>query len=63
MAVWKGITLNGLTLERSFADKKLLLLTPKIFPVPEKHLKHSIGSLAHFSDQILGALDVAINES
>ncbi|MBU2872998.1 CcdB family protein [Marinobacter salexigens] len=37
-----------------------LLLTPQISSVPEKQLKNPIGSLSHFRDQIVEALDLAI---
>lgn len=52
--------MQGLTPEISFGDQALLLLTPQISSVPEKHLKRPIGSLSHFRDQIIGALDLAI---
>jgi len=55
-----GQAMQGLTPEITFADQELLLLTPQISSVPEKHLKHPIGSLSHFRDQIVGALDLAI---
>jgi toxin CcdB len=55
-----GETMQGLTPEISFADQELLLLTPQISSVPEKYLKRPIGSLSHFRDQIVGALDLAI---
>ncbi len=53
-----GKTMQGLTPEISFADQELLLLTPQISPVSEKHLKNTVGSLSHFRDQIVGALDI-----
>ncbi|MCH8538002.1 MAG: CcdB family protein [Alkalimonas sp.] len=52
--------MRGLTPEITFDGQELLLLTPQISSVPEKHLKTPIGSLAHFRDQIVGALDLAI---
>lgn len=55
-----GKAMQELTPEISFADQKLLLLTPQISSVPEKHLKSPVGSLLHFRDQIVGALDLAI---
>lgn len=55
-----GEAMQGLTPEISFADQELLLLTPQISSVPEKYLKRPIGSLSHFRDQIVGALDLAI---
>ncbi len=44
----------------SFGDQALLLLTPQISSVPEKHLRNPIGSLSHVRDLIIGALDLAI---
>ena len=52
--------MQGLTPEISFADQELLLLTPQISSVSEKHLKNPAGSLSHFRDQIVEALDMAI---
>jgi len=52
--------MQGLTPEITFEDQELLLLTPQISSVPEKHLKKPIGSLSHFREQIIGALDLAI---
>lgn len=53
-------SMRGLTPEISFDDEQLLLMTPQISSVPEKHLKHPVGSLSHFREQIVGALDLAI---
>ncbi|MCG5524073.1 CcdB family protein [Ectothiorhodospira haloalkaliphila] len=55
-----GEAMQGLTPEISFANQKLILLTPQISSVPKKHLKSPVGSLSHFRDQIVGALDLAI---
>ncbi|WP_298451760.1 CcdB family protein [uncultured Marinobacter sp.] len=55
-----GQAMRGLTPEITVADQELLLLTPQISSVPEKQLKNPIGSLSHFRDQIVGALDLAI---
>lgn len=55
-----GQTMQGLTPEITFDEQELLLLTPQISSVPEKHLKHPVGSLSLFRDQIVGALDLAI---
>ncbi|MGO1659031.1 MAG: CcdB family protein [Marinobacter sp.] len=52
--------MQGLTPEITFADQELLLLTPQISALPEKQLKNPIGSLSHFRDQIVGALDLAV---
>jgi toxin CcdB len=51
-----GEAMQGLTPEISCADQEFLLLTPQISAVPEKHLKSPVGSISHFSDQIVGAL-------
>ncbi|WP_339801956.1 CcdB family protein [uncultured Marinobacter sp.] len=53
-------SMQGLTPEITFGDQELLLITPQISSVPEKYLKTPIGSLSHFRDQIVGALDLAI---
>lgn len=55
-----GQTMQGLTPEITFDDQELLLLTPQISSVPAKQLKNPVGSLAHFRDQIVGALDFAV---
>jgi len=55
-----GETMQGITPEISFADQDLLLLTPQTSSVSDKHLKSPVGSLSHFRDQIIGALDLAI---
>ncbi len=52
--------MQGLIPEITFADQELLLLTPQISSVPEKHLKSPIGSLAHAREPIVKALDLAI---
>ncbi len=52
--------MRGLTPEVTFNDQTLLLLTPQISSVPEKHLKNPIGSLSHFRDRIIAALDLAV---
>ena len=59
-SVFGGEAMRGLTPEISFADEELLLLTPQVSSVPEKHLRNPVGSLSHFRDQIVGALDLAV---
>lgn len=51
--------MRGLTPEISFDDQQLLLMTPQMSSVPEKHLKNPVGSLSHFRDQIVAAVDLA----
>lgn len=54
-----GGAMQGLTPEITFADQGLLLLTPQISSVPSKQLRNPVGTLSHFRDQIIGALDLA----
>lgn len=53
-------SMQGLTPEIAFEDEKLLLLTPQISSIPTKQLNNAVGSLTHFRDQIVGALDFAV---
>lgn len=55
-----SLSMRGLTPEISFDDQQLLLMTPQISSVLEKHLQNPIGSLSHFRDQIVAALDLAV---
>ena len=57
-----GEAMKGLTPQISFdgEELELLLLTPQIASVPEKQLRKPVGSLAHFREQIIAALDLAI---
>ncbi len=50
----------GLTPKITYENEKLLLLTPQISSVPAKLLKAPIGSLSHFREVIINALDFAI---
>ena len=59
-AAFGGQSMRGLTPEISFDDQQLLLMTPQISSVPEKHLKNPVGTLSHFRDQIVAALDLAV---
>lgn len=52
--------MNILTPEIDYNGERFLLLTPQISSVPVKILKEPIGSLSHFRDQIINALDFAI---
>ncbi|BBA36976.1 CcdB-like toxin protein [Methylocaldum marinum] len=53
-------TMKGLTPEITFNAQELLLLVPQISSIPAKLLQNPIGSLSHFRDQIIRALDFAI---
>ena len=55
-----GEAMKRLTPMLSFDGEELLLLTPQIASVPEKQLRKPVGSLAHFREQIIAALDLAI---
>jgi toxin CcdB len=55
-----GEAMKRLTPMLSFDGEELLLLTPQIASVPEKQLRKPVGSLAHFREQIVAALDLAI---
>ncbi|WP_233079925.1 CcdB family protein [Rheinheimera soli] len=55
-----GGAMKGLTPLISFEGEQLLLLTPQIASIPVKHLKNPVGTLAHFREQIVAALDLAI---
>ncbi len=52
--------MQGLTPELSYDGEKFLLLTPQIVSIPSKLLKKPIGSLNHFRDEIVAAIDFAI---
>ena len=49
-----------LTPEIQYEGEDLILLTPQISSVPAKTLATPVGSLPHFREQIIHALDFAI---
>lgn len=53
-------TMQGLSPEIIYEGQELLLLTPQISSLPATMLKNPVGSLAHFREQIIRALDLAI---
>lgn len=55
-----GEAMKGLTPQISFDGEELVLLTPQIASISEKQLRKPVGSLAHFREQIIAALDLAI---
>ncbi|WP_019528541.1 CcdB family protein [Dasania marina] len=57
---FKNEKMQGLTPEISYDGETLLLLTPQIAAIPSKLLKNPIGSLSHFRDEIIAAMDFAI---
>jgi len=52
--------MKGLTPEIEYQGVRLLLLTPQIASIPSNILKNPIGSLSHFRNEIIAALDFAI---
>ncbi|MDN3640772.1 CcdB family protein [Simiduia curdlanivorans] len=59
-ASFKNEAMTYLTPEVSFEDEQLLLLTPQISSIPVNILGNPVGSLSHFREQIINALDFAI---
>jgi toxin CcdB len=59
-SLFKDTAMKGLTLEVTFQDEHLLLLTPQISAIPNKQLKAPRGPLSHMRDDLLNALDFAI---
>jgi toxin CcdB len=57
---FKNEKMQGLTPELNYDGEQLLLLTPQIASIPAKLLKNPIGSLSHFRDEIIAAMDFAI---
>jgi toxin CcdB len=57
---FKNEKMQGLTPELNYDGETLLLLTPQIASIPSKFLKSPIGSLSHFRDEIIAAMDFAI---
>lgn len=53
-------SMKGLTPDVEYDGEKLLLLIPQIASIPAKTLSNPIGSLSHFRDEIIAALDFAI---
>ena len=57
---FKNESMKGLTPEIEYQGVRLLLLTPQIASIPSNILKNPIGSLSHFRNEIIAALDFAI---
>lgn len=55
-----NIAMKGLTPEFNFEGEKLFLLTPQMSSIPINQLKEPVGSLIHFREQIINAIDFAI---
>jgi toxin CcdB len=59
-AHFRNEEMKGLTPTITYEGEDLLLLIPQIASMPAKALKSPIGSLSHFRDDIIAALDFAI---
>ena len=59
-ADFKREDLQRLTPTIEYEGGELLLLVPQMAAIPAKALKNPIGSLGHFRDEIVAALDFAI---
>ncbi|MGI9286333.1 MAG: CcdB family protein [Pseudomonadales bacterium] len=57
---FKNEKMDKLTPVIEYGGQKLLLLTPQLASVPVRLLKKPAGSLNHFRDRIIAALDFAI---
>ncbi len=60
MSYFNNEQMKRLTPVIEYENEKLLLLTPQIASMPTKRLKNPVGSLSHFRDEIIAALDFAI---
>ena len=60
MMYFKDGGMLGLTPEIEYKGEKLLLLIPQIASIPVTALKHPVGSLMHYRDEIIAALDFAV---
>jgi toxin CcdB len=60
MKSFKNTNMKGLTPEIEYNGERLLLLIPQIASIPSKILKNPVGSLEHFRDDVIAALDFAI---
>lgn len=60
LKIFKNESMAHLTPEIEYRGEKLLLVTPQIASIPSKALKNPIGSLNHFREEIIAAIDFAI---
>ena len=60
ISYFKNEQMKGLTPGVSYEGEQLLLLTPQVASLPTKKLTNPVGSLSHFRDEIIAALDFAI---
>lgn len=59
-SVLRNEVMDRLTPEVSYEGEELLILTPQMSSVPVSILKKPLGSLSHFRDEIISALDFAV---
>lgn len=59
-SAFKNEAMNRLTPEVSYEGDELLILTPQMSSVPASILKKPLGSLSHFRNEIISALDFAV---
>lgn len=57
---FKNEVMKGLTPEIEYKGEKLLFLTPQLSSIPANVLKKPIGSLSHFRNEMISAIDFAI---
>jgi toxin CcdB len=57
---FKNEKMQGLTPELNYDGERLLLLAPQVSSIPSRLLKNPVGSLSHFRDEIIAAMDLAI---
>ena len=57
---FKGGCMSNLTPEIVYEGETLLLLIPQVASIPSNALKNPVGSLIHYRDEIIAALDFAI---
>ncbi|MBJ7537216.1 CcdB family protein [Marinomonas transparens] len=61
VSFFKNESMDILTPEITFEEEGLLLLTPQMSSMPSNLLKEPVGTLVHFRDQIINAVDFAIS--
>lgn len=57
---FKHELISKLTIEVTYNDEKLVLLTPQLASIPSKLLKEPIGSLQQLRMEIIDSIDFAI---
>jgi len=60
LSYFRNEQMKGLTPVIEYEGEKLILLVPQIASIPAKKIKEPVGTLSHFRDEIIAALDFAI---